>query len=282
MKSQLILLSIVTCLVACSDELSKKDEPKTQPKVTGFSREAVTSEVIPTSEPNKYQVVLRWEPTSHVLMVTRAGAPQVKLTSATTELSEVLDGGKTYEYIFETYMDGKSQKLPLTNVKVEVPYDYVFKGEKKLTGDLVVTANRIFVNADAVVTAQRHKIVLKAKEFISKGGKFQSYTPASRDCPKRGDGYAGGDITIDSETATGTLNISMMGSGGCGAESGGNINGGPGGKLTVRAKRGESLLLNLTLAASAGAPKYKSFLPEGKLGAPPTTCIALSGEDSCG
>ena len=87
----------------------------------------MTSEIIPTPDSNKYTVVVRREPTSDVLMVTRSGAPQIKLNAATTEIADVLDGGRTYEYKFETYKDGKSRPVQLMNFSVPVPYGHVFQ-----------------------------------------------------------------------------------------------------------------------------------------------------------
>jgi hypothetical protein len=267
-------LSVFTFLIllsACSDELVKKEKLNN----AKFSQESVTSEVTPTSMPNKYKVVLKWNPTSDVLMVTRSGALQKKLDAATNETSDLLDGGQTYEYKFETYQDGKSQTVQLMKVNVQVPVDYVLTGERLLTGDLIMSANRIFIRKDSFVRSRKYRVILTSKELIAEGGKFQSFAPGELgDDEAQGIVDSGGNITIMTDSAVGELNFSMRGARGF------FMKGGDGGKLTVKAKRGETLRINLDLGASVGSYGGYGFSKAGP-GSVTTSCIVLSGEGEC-
>lgn len=266
-------------LASCSDELGKKDET---PKVQSFANDFFASEVIPTDEANKYLVSIRWRQAGIPLLITNLeNKKRANVSEESSEFTEVVEGGKNYKYKVELRNAANSSGEADVVLEVHVPYDFVLSGERTLTGDLIVSSERIFVRSNTLMKSKRHQIVLKAKEFIAEGGTFQNYGSGERDCPSGTDGMVGGNITIDAEAASGTLNVIMKGADACGIDrrtaAGGH--GGAGGKLTVRTKQGQSLLLNLNFSSSL--PVIPKIGPWGSKGDMPTSCIALLGEASC-
>jgi hypothetical protein len=253
--------------------LKKASDP--QPAQGGglkaLTRDSFSYAVTPTPEPNKYQITISWGKTSDLVEVSTNGQKKFSARQAAVGFSEVVDGGKTYQYSLAVFNFDKTAKDQI-EYAIEVPRDYVLSGPIDLKGDSVITGNRVFITKDAMVTSYRNRIVITANEVYSDGGTIQNYPWGFADCADGNSGNPGGDISIIAKKAQGNLTIAMVGARGCFPMG----PGGPGGKLNVSIENGSNLLIITQMKPSPGAEERPGMYRAGYAGAPATSCINLT------
>jgi len=268
------LIALTAVVLGCADEFkNSKDSVVSEKKVQAFDRSSFKYDVQPTKEPNRYKVSFNWGEARDRVEISLDGQKRADLGLNDTTYSEVVEGGKTYQYSISTPKTEKDSKKEV-EVTIEVPRDQVLAGKVDFNGETAIRVNRLFIRSDAVVTSYRNNLVIEVNEIIGEGGTLQNYPVGYFDCDDRYNGNAGGDILIFAEKASGNLTISMTGSRGCLVRGAG----GAGGNLNVSIENGSALILKTELKAALGMDHIPNFGP-GPIGTQPTACISLSKED---
>ena len=266
-------------LSACNSELPDQASPAPvtseaeapiviqEKKLAVLQSSMVSMVVEPLSDPNSYSVKFTWPKDVKPFRIKSSAGKTFEATVADVGYSESVAGGKQYSFRFQTI--DSNEYFDLT---ASVPVDLVLSGKIDYSGDKVIRANRLFISQDAVISTFRNSLDIKAKEIHSRGGLIQNYPPGFKECVRMSpEAYAGGNIKISSEVASGSLTISMSGATGCRWQE----KGGKGGHVVISIDEGASFDPDIRLLRAQGGPEEQSFMPAGPPGDPGTSCVSL-------
>ncbi|WP_413942691.1 hypothetical protein [Bdellovibrio sp. HCB-162] len=273
-KRAFFFFVFTVCVSACDQELSKKGQGENKTQIKALSAESIAYTVTPTEEPNRYSIKFSWASDITTFKMQSPVSKDFVATSVDSGFSEVVEGGREYEYKFSS-----SEPSQPVIIKVAVPKDIVLSGQLNYSGKVVLRANRLFITRGALVSSYRNDIDIRANEIYADGGTIQNYPTGYMDClPRTPEAFAGGNISIIAKKAYGKLTLILSGARGCNW----GVKGGSGGKLILQVEDGTALHADVQLLRSQGGPYKQSFMPAGAPGETGTACVSLekgSGDD---
>lgn len=168
------------------------------------------------SQPDVYDMLFSWPETMDRVRVSVSG--QVMFAVNTADRSEEavvsLQGGTRVPVLIEI-LDQKYHVITSEVRDVEVPKDYIFPNTFKLSNNMKIQNERVFLDA-SIITTENFNLEIKTKKLIVLNkSRIQNFVPDTK--AKHGfNGRSGGLISIDAEVAEGDLNFLMN------SESGGD------------------------------------------------------------
>lgn len=217
----LVLATVMTgCLkvknkneVAAAKAVPMKKQETAVPQKRESTRALLLSDVyvefIGQPEPQRYDVLFSWPETRDRIRLTVAGQVLVKADTQQITQHEFRDvqGGRNFSVLIEI-LDAQDHIISFETRDLEVPKDYVFSKNFRLTNDLTITNSRVFF-VEALVTTQHFKLNIKTKNIITVGKAYIQNFAANEKAMPITHGRNGGDIRIEADMAEGELDITM-------------------------------------------------------------------------
>lgn len=191
------------------------------PATKGNPFEAKVSEL---PEPNRYQVLLKWNSESKPKVWTiyreeeGASYPKelVSLDSQAKEFADVLvEPGKNYRYELREITESNTRAFG--EARVTIPRDYEVKGT--VVAPEKIAATRLFLHAGAKLVTEGRDLKIHVDQIHSNGGVIETFPQGKSAAPEKA-GRPGGQIEIKATSGTGTLFVY-----GRGENGGSGING---------------------------------------------------------
>lgn len=188
-------------------------KPPEQPKKPIINRELrlddIFVETVGQDQPNIYDMVFSWPITSDSVRVSYNG--QVLFVTKTFESEQSalknLQGGRSYP-VFIEILDEQNHIIDSETRNLEIPKDYIFPKNFKLTSHMKITNDRVFMS-DSVITTEQFNLEIKTRNLIILEKSYiQGFEPSTK--AKHGsDGRSGGNVMIQAMIAEGDLDITM-------------------------------------------------------------------------
>lgn len=167
------------------------------------------------SQPDVYNMMFSWPETRDRVRVSVNG--QVAFTVNTSERPSEgvsnLQGGRKVSVLVEI-LDQQYHIITSEVRDLDVPKDYIFPNQFKLTGNMKIQNERVFLNNSVITTEnfnleiQTKKLIVLDKSAALDKSRIQNFIPGAR--ARYGDnGRNGGLISIKSDYAEGELNFWM-------------------------------------------------------------------------
>lgn len=209
-----ILLATTTgCLkVQKKDELAKSFQaPQVQVQAIN-NRELHLDDVFVEfigQQPDLYDMKFSWPETRDQVRVSINGQVAFTLNTSdqTSEELTSLQGGRKLS-VFIEILDQESHVITSEVRELEVPKDYIFPKNLRLTHPMKVQAERVFLNGSIILT-ENHDLEIRTKKLIVLEKSYiQNYQYETK--AKVGAvGRNGGSIYIEALVASGPLDITM-------------------------------------------------------------------------
>jgi hypothetical protein len=188
-----------------------------QPKVINreLRLDDVFVEFVGKPQPNLYDMIFSWPETRDRVRISLDGkvAFAVNTSERPQEGIANLQGGRKLSVLFEV-LDQQSHVITSQTRDLEVPKDYVFSRDYKLTYDLNISNDRVFMN-NSIITTENFNLVIKTKKLIvldqdaSVGKSRIQNFPLNLKALHGSHGRSGGSIRIEALSAEGDLTFTM-------------------------------------------------------------------------
>lgn len=166
-------------------------------------------------EPNKYSVILKWpELKNSTVRIFHSGDDQGTEIVENSFVMQNKLGGQSEKIRIEHYDSVTQKRKSVVTLEIKPPEDIVFSGQRVLSDDLIKTAERLFILADARIYVQQFNLKIKANKIISEDGAIISNFPIESKADLERAGLSGGLIEIFSAEAVGRLKIVLNGQNG--------------------------------------------------------------------
>ncbi len=169
-------------------------------------------------EPNQYSVILRWPQLKNsIIRIFHTGDDQGTDIHENSFMMQNKKGGQSEKIRIEQYDSITEKRKSVVTLEINPPEDLVLSGQNLLSEDLIKTAERLFILADARIYGQQFNIKIKSRKIIAEEGSLISNFPSGSTADLEKGGLSGGLIEIISTEAVGRLKIVLNGqSGGSG------------------------------------------------------------------
>lgn len=209
-------IAVAGCKVQKKSEAVAAKEAKTKPSAPPkpvINRELRLDDVFVEfegqSQPNIYNMAFSWPATRDRVRISVDG--QVMFAVNTSERSSEavanLQGGRKVAVLVEI-LDQQYHIIASEKRDLEIPKDYIFPNQFKLTGDMKISNERVFLN-NSVITTESFNLEIQTKKLIVLNrSTIQGFVPGAK-AAHGDDGRNGGLISIEAEYAEGDLTFSM-------------------------------------------------------------------------
>lgn len=216
----LVLTALMTgCLkVQKKDEVAKVAQPKPQQGPTVQPKRVITRELRLDDvfvefegqpQPDMYDMNLSWPETRDRVRVSVNGqvAFAVHTSERQAEGIKNIQGGTKLSVLIEI-LDQEYHVITSETRDLDVPKDYIFPKNLRLTNEMRIAAERVFLNGSTIVT-ENHYLEIRAQKLIVLEKSFiQNYVYDTK--AKIGEaGRHGGSIYIEAVKAEGQLDITI-------------------------------------------------------------------------
>ena len=161
------------------------------------------------AQPNVYDMIFSWPETRDRVRISVDGQVMfaVNTSERTSEGVANLQGGRKVAVLVEI-LDQQYHVITSETRELEVPKDYVFPNQFKLTNHMKIQNERVFMN-NSVVTTENFNLEIQTKKLIVLNqSTIQGFIPGSK-AAHGNDGRSGGLISIEAEYAEGELTFTM-------------------------------------------------------------------------
>lgn len=175
----------------------------------------VLIEFVGQPQPDVYNMMFSWPETRDRIRVSVNGqvAFAVNTSERPSEGVSNLQGGCKVSVLIEI-LDQQYHVITSGVRDFDVPKDYIFPNQVKLTGNMKIQNERVFMNNSVITTEnfnleiQTKKLIVLDKSSALAKSSIQNFIPGAK--AKHGDdGRSGGLIRIDAEYAEGDLVFTM-------------------------------------------------------------------------
>lgn len=161
------------------------------------------------AQPNIYDMVFSWPETRDRVRISVDGqlAFAVNTSERASEAIDNLQGGRKVSVLVEI-LDQQYHVITSETRELEIPKDYVFPNQVKLTGNMKIQNERVFMNSSVVTTETFNLEIQTKKLIVLNQSTIQGFIPGAK-AAHGNDGRSGGLISIEADYAEGDLILTM-------------------------------------------------------------------------
>lgn len=172
-------------------------------------------EFVGQAQPDLYDVVFSWPETRDRVRISLDGqtAFAVNTSERPSEGVRSLQGGRKISVLVEI-LDQQYHIITSETRDLEVPKDYIFPNQFKLTNHMKIQNERVFLN-NSVITTENFNLEIQTKKLIVLDkspaldkSRIQNFIPGTK-AQHGSDGRNGGFIKIEADCAEGDLTFAM-------------------------------------------------------------------------
>lgn len=221
---RLVNVMAVLCLFAVIGCADFKDEKSATPDQVNMRvstqnlSDQIKIDVQPTTEPEKYIVYFGWPKLQEAKRIRIRMEQNLNIVDANqTTFSHEVGHNQTLTYNFDI-LDSDNKIEKSFSKLVKIPRDFfVRKDQSEFTENTLLSVNRIFFE-DVPLKTNGFDINIQANELIANKGLIETFSEGEK-ASLNTEGRSGGNITINANSAHGSLKIFMRGeNGGDGAK----------------------------------------------------------------
>lgn len=160
-------------------------------------------------QPNIYNMVFSWPETRDRVRISMDGQVMfaVNTSERPTEAVANLQGGRKVAVLVEI-LDQQYHVITSETRDLEVPRDYIFPANFKLTNHMKIQNERVFLNNSTVTTENFNLEIQTKKLIVLNHSTIQGFIPGAKAAHGK-DGRSGGLISIEADYAEGELTFTM-------------------------------------------------------------------------
>lgn len=199
-----------------SEVAAKQGQPKqfhAQPQKAPITRELhlddVFVEFVGQAQPDMYDIVFSWPETRDRVRISIDGQAMFVVNTSERQTEGVgnLQGGRKISVLVEI-LDQQYHIIAAETRELEVPKDYIFPKNLRLTSDLTIPNERVFMNG-SMITTQHYNLTIKTKKLVMLEKSYiQNFSSDEKASPNK-PGRNGGTIRIEALAAEGNLDLTL-------------------------------------------------------------------------